>query len=254
MQANILEILEHDNDEQLDASIDKSNDIIPNDAKDLPQFLQHSPTIIAAAAYYGAIRCYNKLLEKGFDVNKEDAFCTPISHFSVIGGNQEIMNDILKREVSFSRAVFVAIENKKIDSLKWLKEHNLIHINETDARGFNIGMCAALTNDEETIKYAYETCNCFPAKLNDETNIITFLLKSNLDKATELTLKMMKNLNLNERDKSGDTPLSIATRKGKTEIVKLINNYGKSVVTIGETKKAEENKNEKKKSKCCTIF
>ena len=218
---------------------------LPNDLPNLPEFLKHSPPILCAAAYYGARKVFNCLRRKDADINLVDSMNTPLSHFAACGGNIQIMDEIRKYSGSFAGAGFYAVEYKRIKLLEWMKQNNFIYVDEKDARGFNYGLVAALTNDEKIIRFVYQELKSVPDKSPDSSNLILYLLQNNLDTSALLTLQLVPSIKVNEANAQGETPLSYAKKNNKQEIVKLLEEKSK-------TEKKQGTSNDQ--SKCCLLI
>ena len=243
----IIPILEKDNSAKFKekyAEIDP-NAQLPSDIPDLPEFLKHSPPILSAAAYYGARKIFNCLRRKDADITQLDAMSTPLSHFAAFGGNLQILDEIRKYSGSFAGAGFYAVQNKKIKALEWLNNNNFININEKDPRGFNYGLVAALTNNEQIIRYVYEQLKSVPNRSPDDSNLILYLLQNNMDTSAILTIQLVPSIKVNEANQNGETPLSYAKKNNKTEIIKLLEE--KTKVEKKETTGSDQ-------SKCCLLI
>ncbi|EAX99755.1 hypothetical protein TVAG_367480 [Trichomonas vaginalis G3] len=255
----VYESIKNDDDSIKDlVGKDHANDCFPEGLDFLPTMLKYSPPLISIAAYHGSINAYKYFLSIGSNITELDCFSTPISYFSIVGGNKEIMEDLFTKEIDFSGSVFVAIENGNLDSLIWLKEKNLITKHEQDMRGYSIGLYAILTKNPQLIDFCFKQLNEIPRVNATGNNILIYLLKGGFKDAVKEVVKKYPTL-ATTPGKNGITPVRLAQMKKYNDLEEILcqktNTKYQTPKKKEKTEKeeTEETENKDPKSVCCLL-
>lgn len=197
------------------------NENLPETMSQIPRFLRFSPPLIAVAAYYGSVNAYKCMVDLGADVSAIDSFSTPVSFFSVIGENREILDDLLSKGQDFNGSVFLAIEHHKLDSIKWLMEKDLIQRHSTDSRGYSIGLYAVLSKNEQIMDFVFNDLNEIPKVDATGDNILLYLLNNGLKEQVRAVVNRYPSL-ANKPGKDGVTPVRLAQLKKYEDMEEIL--------------------------------
>ena len=90
----VFNILKSDNIDEFEKKLHaiEVDSILSKSLKELPEIMHNQPSLIAIAAFHGAIKCFNFLYHSDADLNVIDQNNRNILHFAACGGNIEIIH------------------------------------------------------------------------------------------------------------------------------------------------------------------
>lgn len=89
------------------------------------ELLQHNPTLILAASFYGAVKCFKYLLLNKAQILKCDEYYNYISHFAVAGGNIEIVRILSQNGINFVDDLAVCVEYHQNEIFDWINQNTV---------------------------------------------------------------------------------------------------------------------------------
>lgn len=95
---------------------------IPPNIFGISEFVNHNPTLIQYASFFGSIKCFKHLLLNKASLSLTDDRHLKLVHFAVAGGNTEIIHILEQSETLFSRTLSISIEYNHYDLFEWLYE------------------------------------------------------------------------------------------------------------------------------------
>lgn len=95
---------------------------IPPNIFGLSEFVNHNPTLIHYASFFGSVKCFKHLLLNKASLSLTDDNHLKLVHFAVAGGNTEIIHILEQSETLFSRTLSISIEYNHYELFEWLYE------------------------------------------------------------------------------------------------------------------------------------
>ncbi|EAY00217.1 hypothetical protein TVAG_257710 [Trichomonas vaginalis G3] len=173
---------------------------------DLYPFISCGYSLLELCCYHGSVDCF-KLLRTKFN-SEITKICL---EFSFLGGNPDIMSECLKYQTPNERCMKNAIISHNIDFVTFLMNEYNIEI--------DLDYCWVYNNLEAFLVYSDQ--------INDINKVFANSTKFNIPSLCEYYLS--HGANINEKDKSGNTPLHWATIYNNTETTELLITNGANI-------------------------
>lgn len=120
------------------------------DLKIYDPVLQDQPPIISVAAFFGAVKCLNYLIECGLSLLSLDNKSRSIQYFSVAGGNIQVIKILSSSGLEFSEYTHLAAGLGKLSLLQFLINDLNCDPTTTDALGSILLHNVAIGGDVKT--------------------------------------------------------------------------------------------------------
>jgi hypothetical protein len=119
---SIAQVLKDDDVNTLGELSFDVNDRIPASVFAHCPIVQHNPTLLQFAAFFGSVDCFRSLLERNADVNAHDEAFPSLSvmQFAIAGGNRAIIDELYRRVVPLRGSLQIAAryyQNELFDAL-----------------------------------------------------------------------------------------------------------------------------------------
>lgn len=188
---------------------------------EIHDILQFYPTLLDAAAYYGSINCFKFLLLSGANVFLEDKNHLTVAHFTIAGGDVEIIR-ILEQQYQclFRGTLQISARYQWNDIFYWLVNKEDIDEN-VENFGTAIQNCA-YSNNIEIANFCLEKKVDINSGDLNMTSLMTAVQYQNIEIAALLVSQPFVAANWKRWD--GDA-LCIACQVGNRRIVKLLLAY-----------------------------
>ena len=151
-----LKILEKDDVDTLKqhiSTVDDAEIMIGCDIKTAPKELIDGPPLVSCAAFYGAVKCFTFLVEKGANLNELDEGSLSTIQFAVLGKSKEILEMLFNNDkVEKNYIGFFTLRKGFSDLFFWMLEKKFININDVDFTKSNYAHVCASTGDLEALK------------------------------------------------------------------------------------------------------
>lgn len=250
----IVSLLQNDNADALDRLKIDPNATLTYSIFEPIQILQNSPTLIQAAAFYGSVKCLNKLHKNGAKLHRKDLLGWNVAPYALASGNADILNEIDKVNISFEKTLQFAAIYRRYETFEWLIQHRQKDIHDINKELRNV-LCASVRSNnvrtfmnclergqsirnrdrkgENAILAAanggylsfmqliamFDNCDINSADNEEKTSAHIAAMQGNLPMIQFL---MKNNASFLSRDSDGMTPLHHASEKGNYKAVKLM--------------------------------
>ena len=211
--------------------------------------LDHQPTLLHVAAYFGAEKCFGYLIENGADVHLCDETGKNLVYFAIAGGKLPIIKQCEALKVDFAGAEEAAAEYHRHDILSWLRskkpDENLYTIVHAATKFANIkillslleeGVDVNVTNAQlwTPLHWAADYSNALMiefflshkgVKVNaatDQGHTPLHLTVQKDDMKGTLLLLAHPDIDVNITDGEGSTPLHLAILNENMEMVNVL--------------------------------
>ncbi|EAY13460.1 hypothetical protein TVAG_206280 [Trichomonas vaginalis G3] len=190
-------------------------------------------TLLELCCYYGSVDCF-KFLRTEF----HSEITQKCLYFSFLGGNPEIMSECLKYQKSnqYEYCMTYAIISHNIDFVTFLMNEFSLKIDLVNCIRFN-NLEAFLvyfdqTNDfnrclDASMKFKITSLCIFFSHCANVDPVLHIATRNHDKELVELLLS--HGVNLNEKDKDGDTALNIAACNGYKDIAELLLSHGANI-------------------------
>lgn len=254
--AEIVEIIKSDNVEKLSGAIASQSDAdrkLEVDDNNLPTELRDEAPLVSAAAFFGSVKCYNYLVEKGADIHALDENELSVLQFAIHGGSHEIIKSVIDAGISVPYIGFYALRMQKYDTFFWMVENKYVNLSDLDFLKSSYLHIVSQTGNTDAFKKLMEL-HKFDVNLKDYQGrtalhyacgegykeIVEILMKDpNIDPSIEDNFNRIAvyyahsqgnwdivniffNGNVNGFLDNGQTHLMVASRKGNINLVRFL--------------------------------
>ena len=219
-------------DDNLDALIEMSkkpnfnkNERVRPSVFERCKFLWNEPTLVQFAAFHGAVKCFNYLIEQGADLSMRTSNNFTTLCFAVAGGQWEIIHIMEGMGVDFSGSLQTAALMLQNEIFRWLFEH-VYHKNNESLSHIHPDLgsvlhCAAASNNTELILF----CLARGVDINipDRTELRPIHLATEKWRMDALNLLLQHTrVDVNAGDENDETPLHVAALNGRYKAMQLL--------------------------------
>ena len=185
-------------------------------------YLWNEPTLLQFAAFHGATKCFNYLIELGADFTKLSRNNINVSCFAVAGGHLGIIKMLEEKGITFKDTMQVATAVHQHNIFHWLYKNKFPNgLSDVSSEVDSVLHAAASANNTRLMLF------CIGKKV--DVNIRGRTLLSPLHVATDRSrmdaIKLLlanKNLNINACDENEETALHVAAENGRYKAMKLL--------------------------------
>lgn len=205
-------------------------------------FINHYPTLLQYAAFFGSVNSFNYLLKKGADSSLLDKKNRKLEDYAIAGGNNEIISIVFNSNFSISEAPFYQnipqvsrtniIQRRRINDIgaertfsscknRFMKNHTKI-INKTNIQQSEYNQVESKdTNDNGYSNMMVAKFNRFGViKPNFNESVFFKACKLN---CIELVIYAVENgININCVDSYNNYPITYAAQYGNVDLVKFL--------------------------------
>ena len=126
---------------------------IPSNIFGLSEFVNHNPTLIHFASFFGSVKCFKFLFLNKDKLSLSDDRHMKLVHFAVAGGNTEIIHILEQSETLFSRTLPISIEYNHYELFEWLYEKFYDSRLYEDVVPIQVGELARKPNNAHSTSY-----------------------------------------------------------------------------------------------------
>lgn len=174
-------------------------------------FLRSQPTLIQYSAFCGSINIFKYLLENGANIDLKDLQGRTLAQFAMAGGNKEIIGILKSKRVDFVGTMKFAARFHRNDLFEFIDDDPIPILHH----------CTASNNVDLILKCLDHGSNVNqPDLLNSNTPIEIAAQFNSLD-ALQIYLHH-RLVNVNAKNKDGQTALHIASSNDFIEFVRLL--------------------------------
>ena len=220
-----------------------SNDLktiteIINNGTDLERDVKDGMTVLMLAAERSSLETVKLLVEKGANVNAVNTYIRETCYIKNFNSSEQHFNSDhnagrIYENIGMNRTVLMyALNNKNIKVAEFLLDKGA-DITSRDMYGKDVLFYAVAKNNPRIIELLIDR-----GAIINASNRYALLQYATENKNFEtINFIISKGININERDRNGNTVLMEAARFGKTEIVKFLISKGADINAVTNDKK-----------------
>ena len=183
--------------------------------------LRNEPTLLQAAAFYKAHESFKYLHSIGAKMHKKDSKDNTLAMYIVAGGDQRIVREVQRLNVSFKKTLPFAAAYRNYDLIEWIIEKRPKEVGDLNKEMRNVLTASAQYNNFRTFMSCLERGQNPRNRDRNNMNSLLLATKWRFYHFAQF-VSLFECVDLNSADSDGLTALHYAAKNGDCSLISLL--------------------------------